>query len=307
MKFEKVVYIASVGYSGSTLLDMLLGAQEDFFSLGEVTLLARYARSGENCTCGNAVSDCDFWRRVENQIQTELGQDVSLKNFDLTPENINQTIFRRLPSLNDIGLILGSSVFWNVLKKIDPQARQYAQASQNTIKIFEVACKLTNNRIVVDSSKYALPLKAQYLDLKKRQKVIFLVRDGRGTCASLMKRKDISMEQAAHRWVRFNKNLKLVMLSMPNDQVYILKYEDLCKDTDHILSELTEFIGVDRPISKTSIIKESYHNIGGNPMRFRREETVIRLDESWKEALDAKDLLVFDKIAGKMNGSLGYI
>jgi len=52
--------------------------------------------------------------------------------------------------------------------------------------------------------------------------------------------------------------------------------------------------------------RQGRHNIGGNPMLFRREETVIQLDERWRERLSEPDRNRFELVAGWVNRLLGY-
>lgn len=304
---KSVVYIASVGYSGSTLLDMTLGSNKKIAGLGEAYLLSHYARRDNQCTCGQTVSNCNFWSSVENELQKKYGAHTDLKNFDLASEGISQSIFRKIPSLADIGLVIGNEHLWALLCKISRSPQVFRQAARNSIEIFEIAARIAEAEFIVDSSKYALPLKARYMELKERMKVIFLVRDGRGVCKSLMKRQDLTMEEAAKKWNRFNWNLRLVLKTIPNDQIYLLKYEDFCKDTNKQLALIGNFIGSDEKLAIHPLEKELSHDIGGNPMRFRRAEKEIALDESWKQIITSQELKIFDSNAGKLNRKLGYI
>src|SRR5262245_53220401 len=61
----KVLFIAGPGRSGSTLLDMLLGQINDFYSTGELRFI--WSRSfGQNqlCGCGKPFRQCEFWTEV---------------------------------------------------------------------------------------------------------------------------------------------------------------------------------------------------------------------------------------------------
>lgn len=303
---KKVVYIASVGYSGSTLLDMLLGSNDNVTTLGEAYLLSQYAGSDAGCTCGEKVKDCKFWSQVEAEVKNIRGSDTSLADLNLGADGIKQTIFRKLPSLADVSLIAGIQPLWNLASKIDHTSQVFKQSAENAVLTYELASKIDNSEIIVDSSKYALPLKARYMELKEKFRVIFLVRDGRGVSKSLMKRQGLSMADAARKWDRFNFNLNLIMRTIPSKQLYTLKYEDLCNNTEQVLKDLTAFIGADQPLEIKPIIKENHHNIGGNPMRFRRAETEISIDESWKEKITDEELEIFEKIAGKTNRQNGY-
>ena len=52
--------------------------------------------------------------------------------------------------------------------------------------------------------------------------------------------------------------------------------------------------------------KDLSHSIGGNPMRFRKNEVEIRLDDRWRTNLTERDLVMFERIAGAVNRRLGY-
>lgn len=60
------VFIASLGHSGSTLLDLMLGAHPRLVSLGEVhATLTRFSEPQNPCTCGQAVAGCPIWGPVQ--------------------------------------------------------------------------------------------------------------------------------------------------------------------------------------------------------------------------------------------------
>jgi hypothetical protein len=65
---QKVVYIASQGHSGSTLLDLLIASHSKFESAGEVspsTMRTLFSGSGsDRCACGAAVGACNRWKHV---------------------------------------------------------------------------------------------------------------------------------------------------------------------------------------------------------------------------------------------------
>ncbi len=132
-----------------------------------------------------------------------------------------------------------------------------------------------------------------------------MVRDGRAVCRSLRQRHNMIYEEAVHYWVRCNHNLKLIMKTVPKEKIKLVRYEDLCNNTDKELKSVFEYIKLDSPIN-TILNKTGYHNIGGNPMRFRTNEQEIRLDEKWKNEITADEARIFEKIAGRMNRAFGY-
>jgi hypothetical protein len=64
-----LVYILSNGRSGTTLLDLLLGAHPRVWTVGEVQNLPwemRYPRAP--CGCGNPVQESPFWAPILHDI-----------------------------------------------------------------------------------------------------------------------------------------------------------------------------------------------------------------------------------------------
>jgi len=56
-----IVHIISVSYSGSTWLNLLLGAHSRAFSIGEMTVLRRTGRA----ICKLHGDGCPFWSRFD--------------------------------------------------------------------------------------------------------------------------------------------------------------------------------------------------------------------------------------------------
>jgi len=72
------VFIASLGHSGSTLLDLMLGSHPRLVSLGEVhATIARAAEKQNVCTCGKAADDCPVWGPVLAAVRKRLAADVA--------------------------------------------------------------------------------------------------------------------------------------------------------------------------------------------------------------------------------------
>src|SRR6266516_3342272 len=62
---QRVVYIAGLGRSGSTLLERLLGELPGVCAVGEVVhMWRRSIVDDERCGCGEPFARCGFWRGV---------------------------------------------------------------------------------------------------------------------------------------------------------------------------------------------------------------------------------------------------
>ncbi len=68
---KKIIYIAGLGHSGSTILDMALGCHPNIVGLGEISAVfnkenqkALFEKS--TCSCGKKGADCDFWKNLRD-------------------------------------------------------------------------------------------------------------------------------------------------------------------------------------------------------------------------------------------------
>ncbi|MDA9981539.1 sulfotransferase [Gammaproteobacteria bacterium] len=90
---KKVIYITSLAHSGSTLLNLLLGANEDTVAVGEVsqTLKALYKKNRftRKCSCGQLIPDCPLWGNVYNRM-LGTGSLSYGEQFQIMLEEINR-------------------------------------------------------------------------------------------------------------------------------------------------------------------------------------------------------------------------
>ena len=79
---RKVVFVASLAHSGSTLLDLVLGGHSRCVGLGEVVFALGPGPYGLEktlqslCSCGRGVQDCPFWAKVVSELDTGETLDV---------------------------------------------------------------------------------------------------------------------------------------------------------------------------------------------------------------------------------------
>ena len=70
---SKVYVIGGTGFSGSTLLSFLLGANDHCFATGEI----HHLFDSEDSVCSNHQEDCKFWT---NEIRNEMRQHPDFYN-----------------------------------------------------------------------------------------------------------------------------------------------------------------------------------------------------------------------------------
>src|SRR3954453_2028087 len=84
------LYIMGRGHSGSTILDILLGAGAAIESVGEVVSGLEYYHRRVRCACGPLMRECPFWAEVRRHFEAE-GFDW----FELARLSKRQTDVRR--------------------------------------------------------------------------------------------------------------------------------------------------------------------------------------------------------------------
>lgn len=99
-----LIYIAGSSYSGSTLMDLLLGSHPAVESLGEVKKIpfvqaSVHKGAQAKCNCGSTVSECGFWQQI-------LGTG---KAFDEKDPRSNADLFARALAFRDRGTVLDNS------------------------------------------------------------------------------------------------------------------------------------------------------------------------------------------------------
>ena len=159
--------------SGSTLLDQLLGAHSQIRSVGEVHHLAAYAledRSRYNpvhqlvCSCGQSVSRCPFWSRVESRLRRPLA------SLALRPQLFRR---RRTPEWS-LGRILNYPRRFLVRHPLLYRSRIIAKllsgprVAADSFALFDAIFDTSGEKYIVDSSKQSFRFRLLYDHQPKR-------------------------------------------------------------------------------------------------------------------------------------------
>jgi hypothetical protein len=301
IQVKKLVYIMSPSYSGSTLLTFLLANHPDVATIGELKASALGDIKQYNCSCGELITECGFWARVESEMKA-LGHSFELNHFG--------THFRVSDPLQD--RILRALVRGPLFEHIRDLACTLTPGCRRTLKsiilqnkaMIDVIMSIQKAKVFLDGSKDPIRLR-HFLDSNNWDiRLIALYRDGRGVANSYMNHVGVSMEVAANEWLLKCKEMQNVLRRISKENVYSCRYETLCQETPRILDNIIQFIGLD-----SGNLPEDYgvtvHHILGNAMRLKGSNEV-KLDEKWKRMLSREDLNTFYKIGGSMNAELGY-
>lgn len=259
----RVVYITSLGHSGSTLLDLLLSSHSRMLGLGEVKLLSSRPRElhyrkvsldERTCDCGHRPRrSCPFWADVERILRRDAGL-----------------------GLDDLELEVG------------PDDRFAA----HHLAFYRAATEASGARFLVDSSmsraRLARLLALPGLDVRP----IHLRRDPRGLAWSHIKR-GRPWRKSLRRWLVYERNVPALL---EGRDALTIDYETLATRPEAVLREITAWLGLEFEPGQLDWTQHTHHLFGGNPIRRRRDKE-IRLDDAWRRELGLVPKLVIPAVA----------
>jgi len=281
-----LIYIASNGRSGSTLLDMILGAHEACWTTGELQVLAHEVQlPTKPCGCGKMVDECGFWKPIMEGCR-DLLQDES---FNLFRERMGA------------GRVLRWSQLWRIMFSMKGEAvRRYAEVNMRLMeKILTAVRKEKGPQVdhLVDASKDPYRLSALMSSPDINVKAIHLVKDPRAFVYSMTK--NISGRRLLYRSVRMslrylveNTIIDIACRALPANRRYLLCYEDLASNPEVSLDRLCDHLGFKRDAEAVGRFREVQHGVSGNLAR--HEDRPISLDRRWRRDMPrALQVLVY--------------
>jgi Sulfotransferase family len=289
-----VVFIAGTGHSGSTLLEMVLGAMPGFVNVGElIDLYRRDAPRSERCGCGEPFASCPFWSGVGRRVNAGAGWDSErLAAVDRARRRLTRQ--RYLPRL--LALPLAGDGF----------RRDLAAYGQNYAELYRAIADQAGAQCVVDASKWpgqALALARAGLDIR----MIHLVRDARGVAYSFGKqgvRRPQAMDHHTVMWRQKAVNcaggwtarqLELEVIRRSGVRAVRVRYEDFVAQPRPTVAGALSGLGLPCSQDQLSHLGDgrvevaASHGIAGNPARFKAGEITLRPDEAWREHLPPRD------------------
>ncbi len=304
---QKLVYIMSPSYSGSTLLTMLLALHPKVSTIGELKATSMGPIKDYNCSCGSKIEECSFWKDITSDMHN-LNREFSLDHFGTHFASTNP-IFNK---------ILGSQVrnqpFELVRKTVLANTPKLNQEYQKIIEQNYLLSKLIsqhqNADIFLDGSKDPHRLLYLYQSGKWDIHVIRLYRDGRAQSQSQVRKTQypIDFSGAAKEWRYTIDQMEIVSNKLPSDRITEITYEDLCQDPGLHLGRIWNALQLE-PLQldwENVDLKAKENHILGNNMR-NKDRISISLDRKWLEQVDKKDLDTFERISGPLNRKIGYL
>ena len=291
----KVVYITGAGRSGTTLLDILLGELDGFFSAGEMRWLWWGYLNNWRCGCNLPIRDCPVWTSILTRLYGTAPNDELIRRT----MRQQQTAVR----LHYLPRILakqpGKPTGWPELDVcIDTARRLYAAIAEET-----------GARVIVDSSKNAPEAGLLRLVPTFDTYVLQLTRDPRAVANSQKRRvkmepgADTTFEQPVHNsvisaliWARKNAASDLTRVRFTSKRARLVRYEDLVGRPQETLREIAELVGEPwaglQFSGERTVRLSGNHTAWGNPSRFRTGDIELRLDNEWVRKLGFMDRMI---------------
>ena len=309
-----LIYIASIGRSGSTLLDCMLGAHSQISTMGEIHLWPHEIRDGgvRPCSCGQFVGKCSFWSEMRRRVDPWLQCGPPL-HFFREKHNAGRTL--RLDYLRG---------FFSNKGEGHRQQRMIEQYGRNNEEIFRQFIGLMAEasgrapQWIVDASKD--PYRLLWLCKSNRFniKVIHLVKNPNAFVYSVTKqwlrsqpsfnvyKRLYYTSRQSGAWIVQNALFSLLAEHvLPSEDYLLLNYETFAAAPFQSFSEVCRTVGCTfEPEAVDRFREGSIHTIAGNPMRYAKGG--ISLDEKWKTQLPASSKLLTDFLTSTSKSRYGY-
>lgn len=285
----KVLYIAGLPHSGTTLLTRVLGEVEGFFPAGEIYALSERIDNGDLCGCGAALGECPFWSAV---LTSSFPAGDGLRRLRTERRWIRGRV---LPSL--------------ALGRDRERLHDYRNA---LVRLYGAIAEQSGCRVIVDSSKSPtfayIAGGAPGVELH----VVHLVRDPRATSYSW------SVDPHYHRtrgpalgarWTLWN--LELEALGRRRHARFLrLRFEDFLRSPESETRRILGSVGVRQAalpfVGGDSVRLPSHHMIEGHRSRFDTGVIAIRENTAWQRNLSARRAMTTTLFASPLQRMYGY-
>jgi hypothetical protein len=243
----KIVFVAGISFSGSTLTGLLLGSRPNAIFGGELKDYKRRMQSeargsGHFCSCGGSRDTCPFWSEVQKRYRLE-------EELSPAPGFSWQNLLLGLKLTTGIGL--GGP-------RESPHGR--------LVKcIYEVArAQYPGVRWVIDTSKSISNLDAIARMPGVEVSVIHLVRDGKSVAGSYKKRGGRALYGMA-TWSIGNLFIRKY-IERRKLRALTVDYRSLCVGDEATYRAINDFLGSDLslPLAAERIAQTTFHIVSGN-------------------------------------------
>jgi hypothetical protein len=254
----KVIFVAGCGRSGTTILAQLLGEFQGFVNVGEAGRYLFDQTKKLPCGCGNAVTDCAFWKDMFHAIPQELAT-----------EGARSLRIRNFPSLY-------------LRSKHGEVPQEYRSLLTAMREAYNTIARDTGCSVIVDSSKYPSTALLAGLIPEVEMHVVHVVRSPHNVVASWTKKNGYLAVHPRSKVVAWwwAYNVLSETLKSRAKTYRLVRYEDFASRPGTVLQQIaTDVMG--RPLalpflSGNTATVHMQHSLAGNPSKFNTGEITIR-------------------------------
>ena len=275
MTAPDIIFIASYGRSGSTLLESTLRNRFDVMGVGELFFIwNRGVLKNELVGSGVPFRDSPFWTRILDRAFGGVSE-AQARKFD----NVFQ-------SLRGNALRLTPASAW-----LPKDLTAFAEIAR---PLYEALVEEADGRVIVDSSKFPLFAAALAAVLDRKLGIVHAYRDPRAVAFSwsrvkwraestggqqYMARSRFALS-SVWRWKWFNYQAAQLEGAFGLPRV-LVGYERFCADPNRYLDLISESFGL-TPKFRADM---EWQSVSGNPARFEGTMDQIVLDENWRREM----------------------
>lgn len=257
---NRIAFIASLGHSGSTMLELMLCGHGQCLGIGEAYQVAdgttgRLSEVHErSCACGDMITACPFWSRVVDDLRARA---------PFAPGDAYRAILERARSqyptktaLVDSAKVLPAVELWRKLPGLDVRIVHLVR----DVRAYAVSMARAHRKGEGGSAAGTI----------WRQGVRGLYRSAQRTRWSYF----LDWYQTNRRIERYAAEHGLPILQV--------RYEELCFEPEATMLRVAGFLGLDFEAAMTGMTAPDCHNIFGNRMKTQasaREK--VRYDFGW--------------------------
>ena len=270
---RRVIYVASIYHSGSTLFDLVATRINGTLGLGE---LFKFFFDGpeEQCSCGVPTLDCDFWKdSIERRGLSSRGKSAKYIESEF------KTLWSQIESHYPDRVIIDGS-------KVSPYKLMGNQVVRNHLLHLyrqDKSFDLFTVYLVKDARAWVSSMIRR--DLRKAQQSKCLVMRVLSLVAFLLVRNWI-LRYFQWGWSTF----WLLRQHHKDKDALFLDYKDLCANPIELLTAIEKRFSLDNTENLTPGLT---HICVGNPSRFKfLTNQTISYDDRWKDSVIVRIIYV---------------
>lgn len=303
-RLPRLIYLAGVPRTGSTVLGRMLGSIPDAIFAGELNLFWGRLADGELCSCGQPLEKCEFWSAVISEGFGKLGLEDA-RNL----ERLERTL--RLWQKISLPLPVGRKI---------TRCEHFRAAADARLQLYRSIAEVAQVSWIIDSGKdswFGMLFSRLYAD---NFDTVHIVRDPRGVAFSKTKSVKSDSEprylprrppvMSSLTWLVENLVIQIALKRLSASYIRI-RYEDLAADPETVIREVANSMkigGGEEAYGKSEKREYYFHWVAGNPgvRQAGTSHLQIRLDEEWRYRLPLAQRLLVTAICAPLLPFYGY-